>query len=337
MTRRRIAAILALCILGTAARGVSAATLKIATIVPAGTSFLKQLQSAGDTIAGRTDGRVELKLFPGGVMGNDRAVLRKISIGQLDGAVVSSGGISLIHPDAQVYSLPFVFRNYDELEYVRQHIDPVIRERVASKGYVLAGISEGGFTYLFSRRPLRKLEDLKEARVWVPEGDDITARMFENAGAQTVSLPISDVFTSLQTGLIDTVTVNPAGAIALQWHTGVRYQTDAPLLFLVGMLVFDQHALAELKPADRDTVVDVMRSTFDQLDEVNRENNREAMKALRDQGIQLVEPTRPPSERRWVDIAHQTLQQLESEGSFDGALLDRVHGLVDEYRRQHGG
>jgi len=337
MNRRHIAAILALCILGVAARGASAATLKIATVVPAGTSFLKGLRKAGDEISQRTDGRVSLKLFPGGVMGDDRSVLRKMKIGQLDGAVVSSGGISLIHPDAQVYSLPFVFRNYDEVEYVRKRIDPVIRKRVRSKGYVLAGISEGGFTYLFSKQPLRKLEDLRNAKVWVPEGDEITARMFSNAGAQTVSLPISDVFTSLQTGLIDTVTINPAGAIALQWHTGVSYQTDAPLLFLTGMLVFQQHALARLQPDDRDTVLDVMRATFHHLDKVNRTDNQQAMKALRDQGIKLVEPTRPPAQRRWVDIARKTLKNLESEGSFDGKLLDRVHGLVDQYRRQHGG
>jgi len=320
-----------------AAANAQAKTLKIATLVPAGTAFLDQLRTAGDTISERTQGRVKLKLFPGGVMGNDSAVLRKIKIGQLQGAVVTATGLQEIHPDAQVYSMPFVFRSYDEVEYVRERIDPVIRERLRSRGFVAAGISEGGFTYLFSKQPIRRLEDLKNARVWVPQGDSISARMFQNAGSEPVSLPVSDVFTSLQTGLVDTVAITPTGAIALQWHTGVGYQADAPLLFLVGMLVFDQRALEGIEPADREVLMDVMHETFERLDRINRENNEEATKALRAQGIELVEPARPPQERRWAQIARETLDNLAREGEFDPALLDRVRSLVDEYRQQHGG
>lgn len=330
---------LALCALAATlvTASVQAKTLKIATVVPAGTAFLDQLKVAGDKIAERTEGRVDLKLFPGGVMGNDSAVLRKIKIGQLQGAVVTAAGLKEIHPDAQVYSMPFVFRSYDEVEYVRERIDPVIRERLRSRGFVAAGISEGGFTYLFSKEPIRRMEDLKGARVWVPQGDNITARMFQNAGSEPVSLPVSDVFTSLQTGLVDTVAITPSGAIALQWHTGVNYQADAPLLFLVGMLVFDQRALAGIEEADRDVVMEVMRATFDRLDQINRENNEEAMKALRGQGIELVEPDRPPEQRRWAQIARKTLDALASEGEFDPSLLERVRSLVEEYRQQHGG
>lgn len=314
-----------------------AVTLKIATVVPAGTAFIKELRAAGERIADETGGRVDLKLFPGGVMGNDSAVLRKMKIGQLHGAIVTSAGLAKIHPDAQVYSMPFVFRSYQEVEYVRERIDPVIRERLREEGYVVAGISEGGFTYLFSKKPIRRMEDLGERRVWVPEGDEITARMFENGGSQSVSLPISDVFTSLQTGLIDTVTINPAGAIALQWHSGVSYQTDAPLLFLVGMLVIDERAFARIDEGDRDTVLGILRDTFDRLDEVTRKDNQEAMQALREQGIELVEPARPPSERRWQGVARETLNALEQEGKYDWSLLERVRGLVQEYRARHDG
>lgn len=319
-----------------AATPAQAITLKIATVVPAGTRFLEELRSAGDAIAERTGGDVQLKLFPGGVMGSDGAVLRKMKIGQLHGAVLRAGGLAEIDPAAQVYSMPFVFRTHAEVAYVRERIDPVIREKLRARGYVVAGISEGGFTYLFSKKPIRRLEDLAQRRVWVPEGDRISARMFDKGGSQSVALPISDVFTSLQTGLIDTVAINPAGAIALQWHAGVDYQTDAPLLFLVGMLILDERAVERIDAGHRDTVLGILRDTFERLDAINRENNREAMAALRDQGIELVAPERPPSERRWQNVARDTLAELEREGDFDGALLERVHGLVDEYRAQHG-
>ena len=326
---------LACALLGVSSNTSAARTLKIATSAPAGIALIEQLKQAGDTIAARTDGRVELKLFPGGVMGSDQAVLRKIRIGQLHGAVTTANALSKIHPDAQVYSLPFVFRNREEVEYVRERIDPVIRERVRSEGLVMTGISEGGFTYLFSKDPIDSINDLGDARVWVLQGDEITARMFEAAGSQTVSLPVSDVYTSLQTGMIDTVAINPSGAIGLQWHTGVNHFTNAPLLFLVGMMVMDERALNELDEADREIVRTVLNETFERSDEITAEDNREALEALKSRGISPVEPARPPDEREWESIARETLQSLEAEGRFDSALLERVRGLVDEYRARN--
>lgn len=332
---RRIGATIALSLCSMLALATQAATtLKIATIVPAGTPFMQELRKADEEIRRQTGDRVQLKLYPGGVMGSDQAVLRKLRIGQLDGSVVTAVGLQNVHPDTQIYSLPFTFRSYEEVEYVRRHLDPVIRERVAERGYVLAGISEGGFTYLFSKQSIRTLEDLKQARLWAPEGDPVTARMFENAGANTVSLPLSDVYTSLQTGLVDAVTINPAGAIGLQWHTGVRYQVDAPLLLLMGMLVFDQSALAPLRADDRETMLAIFRDTFERLDEVNRRANSEAQQALLEQGIERVEPTRPPSERKWQQVADHTLEQMAAEGAFNAELYHRVRSLVNDYRNR---
>jgi len=319
-----------------AAGAHAAETLKIATAVPAGTSFVKELKKAGATIAERTNGRVELKLFPGGVMGADKAVLRKIKIGQLQGAVVTANGLAEINPDAQVYSLPFLFRNRAEVDYVRERLDPVIRERVRSAGYVVLGISGGGFTYLFSKQRVPRLEALADTRVWVPPGDEITARMFRNAGSQTVALPVSDVYTALQRGLIDTVAINPAGAISLQWHTGVSYYTDAPLLYLVGMMVVDQRAFQKIDEADQKTVRNVLSDAFERLNAITREDNAEALEALKSRGIEAVQPEASPGERGLQRIARQTLNKLDSEGRFDADLLARVRELVQEYRAKHG-
>lgn len=328
----RLPCLLAFCLVPLLAQAETA--LKISTIVPAGTPFMQELRKAGEEIEERTGGRVSLKLYPGGVMGSDQSVLRKMRIGQLHGAVITATGVQRIHPDAQVYSLPFLFRSHEEIEYVRERLDPVIRELVSERGYVLAGMSEGGFTYLFSKRPIRKLEDLRDARLWVPEGDEITLRMLEEAGAATVSLPLSDVFTSLQTGLVDTVAVNTGGAIALQWHTGVNYQLDAPLLLMMGMLVFEERALARLQADDRATVLEVLDDAFARLDESNRKANRDAQQALLEQGIELLEPVRGPDQRRWQAIADETLRKMAEEGRFDDDLLKRVKALVTEYRNR---
>lgn len=328
----RLPCLLACCLMPLLAQAETA--LKISTIVPAGTPFMQELRKAGEEIDERTEGRVSLKLYPGGVMGSDQSVLRKMRIGQLHGAVISAAGVQQIHPDAQVYSLPFLFRSHEEIEYVRERIDPVIRERVAERGYVLAGMAEGGFTYLFSKHPIRQLEDLRNSKLWVMEGDAITQRMLENAGASAVSLPISDVYTSLQTGLVDAVTINPAGAIALQWHTGVQHQLDAPLLLIMAMLVFEENALEQLQPDDRGIVLDVLGAAFDRLDGINRTANRDAQQALIEQGIELIEPARAPDQRRWQTIADDTLRTMAGQGEFDDGLFERVKALISEYRNQ---
>lgn len=330
---RRTVVALALAALCLAPAGAAtAATLKISTIVPAGTPFMQEMRECAQTVDERTDGRVRIKLFPGGVMGSAQSVLRKMRIGQLHGAVITAAGLNQIHPVTQIYSMPFTFRNYDEVAFVRKQLDPVIRERVRSRGYVVAGMAEGGFTYLFSKRPIRVLEDLGQARMWAPQGDDITTRMLEDAGARVVTLPLSDVYTSLQTGLIDTVTVNPSGAIGLQWHTGVNYQLDAPLLLLMAMVVIDEKTLDRLEPADREVVVTELDDTFKRLDRINRKANADAQKALIEAGIELVEPARPPGERRWRDTAELSLERLAAEGRFDGTLYQQVKSLVAEYR-----
>lgn len=336
--RRRIAACLllgALCLAPAAA--TAATTLKISTIVPAGTPFMQELRAAAQAIEQQTEGRVRLKLFPGGVMGSTQSVVRKMRIGQLHGAVVTAAGLADIHPDTQAYSMPFTFRDYDEVAFVRERLDPVIRERVRSRGFVVAGMAQGGFTYLFSKQPLRQLEDLSNATMWAPQGDSTTGYMLEQAGAQVVNLPLSDVYTSLQTGLIDTVTVNPAGAIGLQWHTGVNYQLDAPLLLLMAMVIIDERALERLDPADREAVFEVLDATFVRLNEINREADRRAQQALIEGGIELIEPTRAPGERRWQDVAERSLAELVEQGRFEAELYERVKALVDEYRNRTAG
>jgi len=305
---------------------------RIATIAPAGTSFVKSLRAAGETISERTDGRVDLKLFPGGVMGSSQAVLRRMRVGQLQGALVTGGGLAQVHPYAEAYSMPFLFRSYAEVEFVRERIDPVIREHIEQAGYILAGISEGGFTYLFSQDPLPDIEAMREARIWTPEHDEISPRMFERAGIRTVSLPVADVYTALQTGMVDAAAINPSGAIALQWHTGVDYRTDVPLTFLTGMLILDERTFRGLDAGDQAVVRGVLRATFDELDELIRADNQEAMEALRAQGIEDVPPSRPAGERGWREIADATVAELVAADRYDDGLLQRIRDLLADYR-----
>ncbi len=298
--------ILLLCLLAIPALQVQALTLKIATISPDGTTWMKEMRKGAALIKERTEGRVKLRFYPGGVMGSDKNVLRKIRIGQLHGGAMTGGGLEQIYFDSQIYSLPFAFRSYAEVDYVRSRMDDTIIQGLRKRGYEAFGLAEGGFAYLMSNTPIRRNDDLRGHKIWVPEGDTMSQLVFKAAGISPIPLPLPDVLTGLQTGLIDTVATSPVGAIALQWHSRVKYVTDTPLMYLYGVLIIQHRAFARLKPGDQAVVRSVLEDTFRRLDHIAREENRQARAALQAQGIQFVSPL-PGEQEHWYELVSRTV------------------------------
>ena len=309
----------------------AATTLKIATIAPDGTSWMKQMRLAADTIKSKTAGRVQLRFYPGGVMGNDNSMLRKMRAGQLQGGAVTGGGLSVVYGDAQLYSLPFQFRNLEEVDAVREKMDQQIINGLLSKGLVSFGLSEGGFAYLLSNTPVRSTEDMRRLKIWIPEGDEVNARMFKALGISPIPLPLTDVMTGLQTGLIDTIASSPVGAIGLQWHTRVKYLTQVPLAYLYATLVIQEKALNRLSEGDSQILYETLRTTFANLDRQSREENLQALQALKQQGIALVQPTLE-QQQTWEKHANDTLATLSSQGFFSDEMLSRMQSLVQGQR-----
>jgi len=271
-----------------------AAVLKIATLSPDGTSWMRSMRAAAEEIAKSTAGRVNLRFYPGGVMGNDASVMRKIRVGQLQGGAVTAGALAAVDKDVQVYSIPFLFRDLKEVDYVRGRMDARLLKGLERKGYASFGFAEGGFAYLMSRKPIKTLEELRARKVWSPEGDRIVLTAFESLDIAPVSLPVTDVLTALQTGLVDTVASPAVAAIALQWHTKVKYLTDEPLLYTYGLLVISNKAFKKLSRGDQKLVREVLTRTFRDIDHQDRKDGAEALSVLQRQGIGFVKP--PPKD-----------------------------------------
>jgi len=289
-------------------------------------------REAAKEISKRTDNRVKFRFYPGGVMGNDTTVLRKIRIGQLHGGALTGGGIAEIYPDAQVYNIPFAFNSYEEVDYVRQQMDSHILDSLEKKGFISFGLSGGGFAYLMSSKPLLSVNDLKNQKVWSPQGDRVSRAAFESLGVSPIPLPLTDVLTGLQTGLINTVGTSPIGAIALQWHTRVAYLTDMPLLYLYATLVLKRKAFEKLSPADQKIVHDVMSRMFKKISGQNRNDNIAAREALKNQGIKFVLPE-IHKRREWNDKISQTMTELAKKGYFSEAMLQKLRSHLHAYRQ----
>ena len=159
------------CLLAAFAVPAEAETLKIATISPANSSWMRLMREGADEIAERTEGRVEFKFYPGGVMGDDAAVIRKIRFRQLQGAALTVGALTQFYTDIQLYNLPMMFRDYDEVDAVRAELDPVLEAGLAEEGWVVFGLGEAGFAYAMSKRPGSTIEDARTQKVWIPADD----------------------------------------------------------------------------------------------------------------------------------------------------------------------
>lgn len=313
---------------------VDAKTLKIATLLPEGSGFVAEMRQAGKNIEERTEGRVKLKFYPGGVMGNGKTVMRKMRVGQLHGAALTSGPLASIYPDIEIYSLPLLFRGYAEVDYVRERLDDRLKAGLAKAGFTALSINDGGFAYLLSRSPIRKVEDLPQAKIWIPEDDIMSQTALDIAGAAPIPLPTADVYTALQTGLIDTVAAPPMGAIAFQWHSKVRYMTDVPLMYLLGVFALDTKTFEKLRPEDQAITREEIESATARLDEATRQGDADAAKALKNQGIEFVMAASDDEVERWHDISAKASEKLGQMNRYSEGLLDELRGYVEAYRAE---
>lgn len=321
----------AVSLLALAGATVQAATLRIATLAPDGTAWMREMRAGADAVKQKTDGRVEIKYFPGGVMGDSQTVLRKVKVGQLQGGAFTAGELSEVAKDVQIYSLPFLFRNLEEVDRVRAQLDDAVEASIRAAGFEPLGISGGGFAYLMSTRDLKSRDDLKAAKVWIPQGDKIAELAFRTAGITPIPLALSDVYTSLQTGLIDSAANTTAGAIAFQWHTKLKYMVDLPLSYVTGMLVVDNKSWGKIDEADRAIVSVEFAAVFKRLDAQNRLDNAAALDALKQAGMTINQPVAADG-KSWESLGAESYQELIRQGGITPDMQKKLEAALASIR-----
>jgi TRAP-type C4-dicarboxylate transport system substrate-binding protein len=324
-------ALLSLLSVGALGCANAATTIKIATIAPDGTAWMREMRAGADAVKARTGDRVEIKYYPGGVMGDEPTVLRKIKIGQLQGGAFTGGELSQIDKDAQIYSLPFLFRTQEEVDHVRGKLDPLLKKSFEQAGFEAVGISGGGFAYLMSVKDIKNKDDLKSAKVWVPQGDHIAEAGFKAGGVTPIPLPLADVYTSLQTGLIDTAANTSAGAIAFQWHTKIKHMVDLPLTYVVGILVIDKKVFDTLSAEDQKTVNDELGAAFARLEKINRDDNAQARAALQKQGVSVFTPNAEET-KSWEIVGVAARKDLMAQNEITPEMSAALNKALSEVR-----
>ena len=310
-----------------------AAQFKIATLSPDGSTWMKKLREGAKEIESKTDERVKFKFYPGGVMGQDKAVLRKMRVGQLDGGAFTNGTLAATYPGVQIYNLVLRFKSNEEVDYVREKMDDALKQGLEDNGLVALGFSEMGFAYLMSMNPIHSVSDLRKQKAWIPENNIVATHALNAFSVDPIPLPLRDVLVGLQTGMIDTVAGSPIGALTLQWHTKIKYLTDLPLAYIYGILVLNKKKFDKLKPDDQLIVREVMGRVCAEMDALSRKDNQGALEAIRNQGITFIEP-KPGAVAELKELVITANKNLIESGGVPVDLVQTMDKYLQEYRAQ---
>jgi len=304
--------------------------IKIAALAPEGSPWMKTFGRIDAELRQKTNGRLQLKVYPGGVLGDELDMLRKMYIGQIHGAVLTSSTLGLIFPEIRAMQAPFLFQTADEADYVMKQMDGFFRKGIEAKGYRVLGWSEGGFVYLMSTTPVETLDKLKKVKVWIWEDAPMARAIFDEAGISAIPLSVPDVLVGLQTGLVDVVYAPPSGAIALQWFTRTRFMNDVPLIYLMGAIVVRNSLMQQLDPAQRKLVEESFAAHMDELKAMVRRQNQEAIRVMTDYGVKIL---KVPDEEveRFKELSARALQKIGRE-NFSARTLTEVKKHLAQFR-----
>ena len=307
--------------------------IRIATLAPDGSDWMKEFDKAAAEVKEKTSGRVVLKYFAGGQQGDERDYVRKIKLGQLDGAGVTSIGLSMIEESIRVLEVPMMFKEVGEVDYVADKMWGYFQKKFEAKGFKLNDRGEVGWIFVTSKDKLETIDQFKKAKIWQWGDDVIIGAMFKTLGMTGVPLGVPEVDSSLTSGRLTAAYGSPYATVALQWFSKVKYMTSMPMSFAIGATVVSLEATKKLSAEDQKTVAEIGKSSSKRLRKVIRKANEEAKATMTKRGIVIVKT--PPDTIAAFEKAAAEVQKSLVGKVFSQAELDMVIKYRDEYRAKN--
>ncbi len=309
--------------------------LKLATIAPRGSFMMEQIDLMDAEIREKTGNEVGIKLYYGSVQGDEKEVLSKIRLGQLHGGTFTGSGLGRIVPEVRVTELPYVFRNYDEVEHVRKELQTYMARRFEEEGYIVLGWNEIGFVYTFSKVPITSLEVAQAQKWWQWEDDPLSKAMFDAFGITPVPLSFTDVMTSLSTRLIDTASITPYGAVAFHWFERFDYMSEYPVTNVQGATIVSKRIWKKISAENQKKIIAICEPYFARLSEKAREQDKKSIEVLKKAGIEIVKFDPDSGVLDFVlETSRKARENLVGK-LYSRELLDRTLAILEAYRKAH--
>ena len=305
--------------------------IKFATIAPEGSAWMVKMRALDKNLREKSQGKLRFRFYPGGVAGDEPNVLKKIRIGQIHCAGFTGVGFGQILPEVRVLDLPYLFRNYKEIDLVHRELRDFFSDKFREKGFEMLAWAEVGNVNLFSKKPIRRVEDLSGLKIWAWSGDPVAKVTFSSMGNNPIPLPITDVTTALNTGMIDTVYATPLAALVLQWHSYTHYMSAMPLTHSTGAILITKKAFDRLPPELSKLLKDSLNKGMIDLTTKLREDADGAVKQIQMSGLKVV-PSPTGSDLEKIYKVHDRVAQRLTGKLFSKDLLDRVYIILKKIR-----
>ena len=315
----------------------SAETVKVrlGTLAPKGSSYTKHLQVMGDKWKQAPGGGAQLTVFPDGTMGSEADMVRRMRIGQLQAALVTTTGITEIEPGAAgLQMLPKAFRSLEEVDYIGEKLQPMLEKRLEAKGFVVLFWSDTGFVRFFSKQPMITPEDLRKTKLFVSANRAEELKIYRWAGCNPVPVEVADILPGLQTGLIDCVSMPPTIALAIQLDSAAPNMLEMNWVPLVGAAIINKKTWDAMSPETQAAVKKAALEAGKLIKADGRRENAESIEALRKRGAKIhALPKEVDAE--WDRLVQETWPKIRGAVVPDD-IYDQVMSDLKEFRAKQG-
>lgn len=300
----------------------AATTIRIASLAPPGSSFVKVLKAWSRTLQKETEGRVELRVFSGGSEGDDRDLIRRIKAGKLDAAGVATTGLSLIAPEVQVLTAPGLLTTDAALDQVRTKLDDRFRKMIEDGGFKLLTWGDGGKNRVFASKAFSSPADLAAQSAWAGKGNPVLEEFVKAVGSNPVRVGSAGVFPALGKKKLEVVPASAMAAVAFQWYTRLKAMTSSNFNIIVGGSVISKKKFDQLSPEDQETLLATANRAAKKLDQIVQRDDDRAYETLLSRGIEVVDTT--PHQAAWDAAAKKARERLAVRGVYSKSLLQTV-------------
>lgn len=307
--------------------------LKFATLAPEGTAWMNVMKEFDEAVRKESGGRVGFRIYPGGVQGDEKVVLRKIRSGQLHAGGFTGVAMGEIASKVRILDSPFLFQSYEEVDHIYERFDEEFRAAFLEGGYVLLGWAEVGFVYVFTNTPIATPQDLKRLKMWSWDGDPIAETLLKELGVSPIPLGMPDVMTSLQTGLIDAFYGPPLATLMLQWYTRAKYMVEVRLADAAGAVLISKKQFDALPPDIQQILLENGKKHFRRLTLISREQNAESIREMTKRGLSLIK-AKPEDYEYYVNVCTDVRRKL-SGTIYPAEFLQRVESAIETFRRSN--
>ncbi|MBD3314479.1 MAG: C4-dicarboxylate ABC transporter substrate-binding protein [Chitinivibrionales bacterium] len=334
MTRfcHRLAAVM-ICVVTLGATG-SALTIKLASLAPNGSPWDKGLRAIAARWSEVSDGKVTLKIYPGGIAGGEQDMIRKMRIGQLGAAGLTGVGLSRIYPGVLALHLPLTVRTDEELTYVLEKAKPTFEAELEKKGFKVLIWTKVGWAHFFAREPVIEPGDLKKQKLFIYEGDPDGEQAWKDAGFHVVPLSPTDLSSGIQTGMVDAFTTTPLSAASYQWFKLVDHMCGMKWAPLIGAIVISTRTWNRIPEDLRPRLERECRKIGTALQDDIDEADRQAVEEMKKSGLE-VNPVTEEDVAQWRAEVEEGFQKVVGK-SFDRSSYELVRKHLESFRNADG-